>query len=268
MRPIVRNLIGLGGFFLIWEGAVRLNLIEAVFLPPPSVVAARLVELLGRESFLRDLIATVLAWLIAVAISVAVAVPAGLLLGSVPAVRTSTRLLIEFLRPIPPVAIIPLVIIVIGSGPDAKIFLAFYASVWPILFNIIYALDEIDPLLLDTARSFGLGRVRALATVALPHAAPFAFTGLRLSASIALIVTVSTEYLAGSEFGVGAFIIDVATTINAMDQVLAATIVIGLIGYLVNDGLERLGRWWFGWSDTVRTEHGENVAFAGTAGKA
>jgi len=265
LRPFVRNLIGLVGFFLIWEGAVRLGLVEAEFLPPPTSVAARMVELLGTQEFLRDLIATVLAWLIAVGLSVVVAVPVGLLLGSIPAVRTSTRLLIEFLRPIPPVAIIPLVMIVLGSGPDAKIFLAFYASVWPILFNIIYALDEIDPLLLDTARSFGNGRIRTLATVALPHAAPFAFTGLRLSAAIALIVTVSTEYLAGSEFGVGAFIIDVATTIGAMDQVLAATVVVGFIGYLVNEALERLGRRIFGWSDTVRTE---NAALAQTAGVA
>jgi NitT/TauT family transport system permease protein len=272
LRPVVRNLIGLGGFFLVWEGAVRLGFVDANFLPPPSVVAVRLGELLSTESFYYDLIATVLAWLIAVGLSVAVAVPLGLLLGSVPAVRTSTRLLIEFLRPIPPVAIIPLVMIVLGSGPDAKIFLAFYASVWPILFNIVYALDDIDPLLLDTARSFGHGRVRMLATVALPHAAPFAFTGLRLSAAIALIVTVSTEYLAGSEIGVGAFIIDVATTAGTMDQVLAATIVIGLIGYLVNDGLERVGRRLFGWSDTVRSETAETTettaGFAGAAGRA
>lgn len=255
MKPIVRNLIGLAGFFLIWEGAVRLGLVEAEFLPPPSDVTVQLVNLLGMPSFIRDLIATVLAWLIAVALSIAVAVPVGLLLGSVPAVRASTRVLIEFLRPIPPVAIIPLVMIILGSGPDAKITLAFYASVWPILFNIIYALDDIDPLLLETARSFGTRRTRVLATVALPHVAPFAFTGLRLSAAIALIVTVSTEYLAGSEIGVGAFIIDTATTIGAMNQVLAATVVIGLIGYLINDGLERLGRRLFGWSDTVRTEN-------------
>jgi NitT/TauT family transport system permease protein len=254
LRPFIRNLIGLAGFFLLWEGAVRLGLIERVFLPTPTDVAARLVDLLGQESFLRDVIATVLAWLIALALAVAVALPAGLLLGSVPSVRTATRVLIEFLRPIPPVALIPLIMMVLGSGPEAKITLAFYASVWPILFNIIYALDDIDPLLVETARSFGNGRLRVMATVALPHAAPFAFTGLRLSAAIALIVTVSTEYLAGSDLGVGAFIIDTASNIGAMDQVLAGTVVVGVIGFLVNGGLERLGRWVFRWSDTTRAE--------------
>ena len=254
MRPFIRNLIGLAGFFLIWEGAVRLNLIERVFLPTPTDVAARLVDLLGQESFVRDVIATVLAWLLALCLSVAVAVPAGLLLGSLPSVRTATRVLIEFLRPVPPVALIPLIMMVLGSGPEAKITLAFYASVWPILFNIIYALDDIDPLLVETAKSFGNSRLRVMATVALPHAAPFAFTGLRLSAAIALIVTVSTEYLAGSDIGVGAFIIDTASNIGAMDQVLAGTVVIGIIGFLVNGGLERLGRRVFRWSDTTRAE--------------
>ena len=254
MPRFARNLIGLAGFFLIWEGAVRLGLVERVFLPTPTDVLAQLVDLLGDQTFLRDVVATVLAWLIALALAVAVAVPAGLLLGSLPWLRTGSRVLIEFLRPIPPVALIPLIIMTIGSGPEAKITLAFYASIWPILFNIIYALDDIDPLLLDTSRSFGNGRVRTLATVALPHVAPFAFTGLRLSAAIALIVTVSTEYLAGSAVGVGAFIIDTANNLGAMDQVLAGTVVIGFIGYLVNEGLERIGRRLFRWSDTTRVE--------------
>ncbi|GAB3461521.1 ABC transporter permease [Actinophytocola sediminis] len=250
----MRGLIGLAGFFLLWDGVVRLGLVDAVTLPPPAEVAVRLVDLFGQEEFLRDVIATVLAWLVAVAIAVAIAVPAGLVLGTLPGVRTATRTLIEFLRPIPPVALIPLIIIVLGSGPDAKITLAVYASVWPILFNIIYALDEIDPLLLDTARSFGHKRARVLSTVALPHVAPFAFTGLRLSAAIALIVTVSTEYLAASEVGVGAFIITVSNAPNTMDEVLAGAIVIGVFGYLVNAVLERIGRRLFHWSDTTRAE--------------
>jgi NitT/TauT family transport system permease protein len=254
VRPFIRSLIGLAGFFLLWDGVVRLGLVDRVTLPPPVEVATRLVDLLGQEEFLRNVIATVLAWLIAVVIAVAIAVPAGLILGSLPAVRAATRMLIEFLRPIPPVALIPLVIVLIGSGPDAKIILAVYASMWPILFNIIYALDDIDPLLLDTARSFNHGRARVLTTVALPHVAPFAFTGLRLSAAIALIVTVSTEYLAASELGVGAYIITVSSAPNAMDDVIAGAIVIGFFGFLVNGALERVGRRLFHWSDTTRAE--------------
>lgn len=254
MRTIVRGLIGLAGFFLIWEGAVQLGLVNRISVPPPTEVLPTLASLFGDEEFLRHLIATVLAWLIAVVIAIGIAVPSGLLLGSLPWLRRATRVLIEFLRPIPPVALIPLVIIMMGAGPESKITLAVYASVWPILFNIIYALDDVDPLLLETARSFGHNRGRVLSTVALPHVAPFAFTGIRLSAAIALIVMVSTEYLAGSEVGIGAFLIDVYITVDGMDQVLAGTIVIGLAGYLINESLERLGRRLFHWSDAIRAE--------------
>jgi NitT/TauT family transport system permease protein len=250
---LLRNLAGLLAFFLIWEGAVRAGLVNKDFLPPPSLVLMRVIELLGQVSFARDVIATVLAWAIAMIIAIAIAVPAGLLLGSIPWLRDATRSVVEFLRPIPSVALIPLVLLIIGSGPEAKITLAVYAAIWPILFNTIYALGEIDPVLLETAKSYGTSKSRMLTSVALPHAAPFVFTGIRLSASIALILVVSTEFLAGASKGIGEFILQASSSSSRMDYVLAATVVAGSIGYLINEGLERAGRRMFRWS-TVDVE--------------
>jgi NitT/TauT family transport system permease protein len=246
---ILRNLAGLLGFLLIWEVAVRAGLVSAQFLPPPSVVLTTMVQLLGQESFQRDIIATVLAWAIALVISVAIAVPAGLLLGSIPALRTATRAIVEFLRPIPSVALIPLVILLVGGGPEAKITLAVYAAVWPILFNTIYALSEIDPVLTETAKSFGINRFRILGTVALPHAAPFVWTGIRMSAAIALILVISTEYVAGASRGIGNFTLEASEGGGRMDLVLAATVVAGIVGFVINEALERFGRRLFHWSD-------------------
>jgi NitT/TauT family transport system permease protein len=251
VRPAVRNLIGLGGLFAIWEAAARSGLVSESSIPPPTVVLPRLVTLLGDEVFLRDIIATVLAWAIGLVVAIAIAVPAGLVLGSIPAVRVATRAIVEFLRPIPSVALIPAAIVAIGGGPEAKIWLAVYASIWPIMFNTIYALDEIDPLLVDTARSFGTGRTRVMSSVALPHAAPFIFTGIRMSAAICLIVVISVEYIAGAVRGIGKFSLAAYDGGGRMDLVLAATLVAGVIGYLINDGLERLGRRWFRWSTVV-----------------
>jgi NitT/TauT family transport system permease protein len=251
LRPIIRNLIGLGGFFAIWEVAPRSGLVSSLSIPPASTVLRRLVEILGTEAFIRDIIATVLAWLIALIIAIAIAVPAGLLLGSIPGLRVATRAIVELLRPIPSVALIPAAIVMIGSGPETKITLAVYASVWPILFNTIYALDEIDPLLVDTARSFGTRRTRIMSSVALPHAAPFIFTGIRLSAAIALIVVISVEYIAGAVRGIGKFSLEAYDGGGRMDLVLAATVVAGVIGYLINESLEWLGRRWFRWSTVV-----------------
>ncbi|MBB1160066.1 ABC transporter permease [Amycolatopsis rubida] len=248
---LVRNLTGLLGFLLIWEAVVRAGLIDQNDLPPPTVVFARIGELFGDVEFVRDVVASVLAWLIALLISIAIAVPAGLLLGSVRWLRDATKAIVEFLRPIPSVALIPLVLIVVGGGPEAKITLAVYAAVWPILFNTIYALAEIDPLLLETARTYGTPRSRVLTSVALPHAAPFVFTGIRLSAAISLILVISTEFLAGAKLGIGQFVLEASSGPGRMDLVLAGTVVAGLLGYLVNEGLERLGNRLFRWSSAV-----------------
>jgi NitT/TauT family transport system permease protein len=251
VRPLIRNLIGLGGFFLIWEAAARFGLVSAISVPPPTVVIPRLFELLGTQSFRQDIVASVLAWAIALIVAIAIAVPAGLLLGSIPGLRVATRALVELLRPIPSVALIPAAMVLIGSGPEMKITLAVYASIWPILFNTIYAMDEIDPLLVDTARSFGTGRTRVMSSVALPHAAPFIFTGIRMSAAIALIVVISVEFVAGAVRGIGKFSLEATDGAGRMDLVLAATIVAGAVGYVINEGLEWLGRRLFTWSTVV-----------------
>ncbi|MFC4002109.1 ABC transporter permease [Prauserella oleivorans] len=251
MPKLLRNLTGLIGFFLLWEAAVRSGLVPEVFLPPPSEVLVTTVELLSQELFLRDVIATLLAWAIALLISIGIAVPLGLVLGNVAWLRAATRAIVEFLRPIPSVALIPLVLLVVGGGPEAKIALAVYAAVWPILFNAIYALGEIDPVLLDTARACGTNRRQLLTSVALPHAAPFVFTGIRMSAAVALIVVVSVEYVAGAASGLGKFILEVSSSGMRMDQVLAGTVIAGLIGYLINEGLERTGKRLFRWNEAT-----------------
>ncbi|RZS41047.1 NitT/TauT family transport system permease protein [Herbihabitans rhizosphaerae] len=249
MLARLQSLIGLAGFFLVWEVASRTDLVPSYYVPPPSTVLPALVRMLGEESFLRAAVATVLATLIAVVIAAAIAIPAGLVLGSMPAVRRATMVIIEFLRPIPSAALIPLFVLLIGAGSDTKISLAVYGAVWPILFNTMYALDEVDPLLTDTARAFGMRRSRIMSTVSLPSAAPFALTGIRLSATIALAVVMTTELYGGGAKGLGQYVLDARNGFR-MDLVLAATLVAGLIGYLLNAGFERLHRRMFAWQAT------------------
>jgi NitT/TauT family transport system permease protein len=248
----IRGLVGLIGFLALWELVSRTGLVLAEYLPPPSQVGVRLVELTVDGGFVADVVATLLAWAIALAIATVVAVPVGLLLGQIPWLRRSTQSLVEFLRPIPSIALIPLVLIVLGSGPQSKITLAVYAAVWPILFNTVYALGEIDPQRIEAARAFGLGRGAVLRRVALPSAAPFVMTGIRLSAAVALIVVVTTELIAGGRGGgLGQFIAVSRSGGGAMDVVLAGALTAGIIGYLVNLGLERTQRQWLGWSEEV-----------------
>ena len=238
----------MAGLFAAWEAASRTGIIPANYLVPPSIVLPTMVSLLGDTEFLRAVVATVLATLIALCVAIGVAVPAGLVLGSVASVRRAAMTLIEFLRPIPSVALIPLAAMTFGTGPDTKIILAVYAAVWPILFNTVYALDELDPLHVDTARAFGSGRVAVLTRVALPSAAPFVLTGIRLSTAMALAVVISAELFAGGSLGIGQFIMVAGSSGAYMDQVLAATVLAGLVGYAANAGLERLHRRLFFWA--------------------
>jgi NitT/TauT family transport system permease protein len=253
----IRGLLGIVVVLALWQLGSFTGLFPESYIPPPTTVLPRMFELFTGAynntdgSFILDLVATLAAWAVALLIAIGIAVPLGLLLGSVPLARTASRVIIEFLRPIPSVALIPLVIILIGSGPDAKITLSVYAAVWPILFNTIYALDEIDPLQLDTARSFGFGRVRTMITVGLPHASPFVFTGIRLASAVTLVVVISTEYIAGGDVGLGKFTLNWASGSGRQDIILAVTLLAGVIGYALDGGFLKLQRVLFKWNQTT-----------------
>jgi NitT/TauT family transport system permease protein len=244
---VLRRLVGLVVFLLIWEAVGRSGVVAGNVLPPASVVLARFVALFTDARFLPEAASTLLSWVIALALATVIAVPLGLLLGSIRPLRLVTGPVIEFLRPLPTVALIPLSILVLGSGAQTKIALAVFASTWPILFNTVYAVGEIDRQLLETARVFRTPRHRLLFTVILPAVAPFVLTGVRLSAAVALIVLVSTEFLT-SEIGIGHFVYMYGTTQLRMDVVFAAIVFTGLVGYLVNIGLLGAQRRWLGWS--------------------
>lgn len=247
MRSVLRGLSGVAALLVVWEAVGRAGVFAQDYFPPPSVVLPQLASMLTDGAFLLGVVATVLSWAIALAIATVIAVPAGLLLASMPAMRVASRAVVEFLRPIPSVAMVPLAILTIGGGPETKIGLAVFASLWPILFNTIYAFDEIEPLHVETARSFGAGRVRTLAWVALPSVIPFVLTGVRLSAAIGLAVVIGAEMLTGTSGGIGQFILAAASGATRMDRVLAGVVVAGVIGYVINAGLEWLHRRWFGW---------------------
>ena len=246
MGAALRGLLGVVCLLLGWEVVVRAGFVPSDYLPPPSIVFPQLVTMLVDPGFQLAVVATVLSWAIALALAVGLAVPAGLVLASVPWLRIASRTVVEFLRPIPAVALVPLLVVSIGGGPVTKIALAVFAGLWPILFNTIYAFGEIEPLQVDTARVF---RARVLTRVALPSVAPFVLTGVRLSAAIGLAVVISAEMLTGSSGGIGQYILAAASGATRMDRVLAGVVVAGALGYLINAGLERLRRRYFWWHE-------------------
>ncbi|MEW2402979.1 ABC transporter permease [Streptomyces sp. NPDC046862] len=238
--------------FGLCEGVSRAGIVRRTYLPPASEVLARAAELAGDPAFLHAVGATLRAWALGLGLACVIAVPAGLLLGSVPVVDAATRAIVEFLRPLPSVALIPLVSLLLGSGTETKVALVTYASVWPILFNTVYGLGETDPLAKDTLRAFGFGRLAVLFRVELPATAPFIAAGVRISAAVALILAVATEILSGFGEGLGIFIAQAGLATDGTRDVLAGVVWAGALGLVVNAVLVRTERALFPWTPEHR----------------
>ena len=241
--------MGVLAFLALGEVVGRLGLTDRDSLPPTSAVLRQLGIVATDSSFWSDVWVTTRSWLLGLGIAALIALLVGVVLGSIPLVNAAVRVVVEFLRPIPSVASVSVAIILFGLGTQMRLFVVVYAAIWPTLFNTIYGLMEVDPLAKETARSFGFGRLAVLRRVALPSAAPFAFTGLRLSAGTALIVEISVELIAGSDGGIGAFIVTESSASGHTDAILAATLVTGALGFLANEGLEAVGRKLFRWTE-------------------
>jgi NitT/TauT family transport system permease protein len=253
----IRGALGLLALFVVAEVVSRSGIVSPAFLPPTSLVLMRVGELLVDPAFLGEVLATLSAWAIGLAICIVVSVTIGVLLGSSRALYSASRAVIEFIRPIPSVALIPLAMIVLGNDAEMKIALIVFSTSWPVLFNTIYGMHDVDPIAKLTAKSFGRGRVATLFTVSLPSAAPFIFTGIRIAASVALIVAISAELLAGASDGLGRWMLDAGATGNRPDLVYAATIIAGLIGLAINFLLVLVERRFLAWQPALRpTEKG------------
>jgi NitT/TauT family transport system permease protein len=244
---ILRGGVGVIAFFMLVEFITSLELVPAIYLPRASTVVYRMIELLQDPKFLNNVLATLHAWAIGLALAALISVPVGILIGTSDLAYRMTAPLIEFMRPIPSVALIPLGILLWGQGFLMKVILVTYATTWPILFNTVYGVHDVDPIAIQTARCFGMKRMAVLRRISLPSAAPFIFTGIRISASIGLIVVVGTELLASAESGIGSYILFVSSSGGHMDSVLAGAAIAGIVGVLINWVLGLVDRHAFAW---------------------
>lgn len=243
----MRGAAGIGILLLLVELVSRSELVDPTSLPPASVVLVTTAGLLLDGEFLAAVAGTLVAAGVGLALATALAVPIGLLAGASRRGRRAVMTVVELLRPIPSVALIPPAVLLLGRGPDMKIALVAFATAWPILVNAVYGAREVDTVARDTARAYGLGPAAVLRRVALPSAAPFVFTGMRVSAAIALIVAVSAELVAGGGPGIGTWMLGVSQAGVPRELLYAAIVVTGVLGVLVNEAMlaadRRLFRW-------------------------
>lgn len=214
------------------EAAVRVGLLPGRYFPPVSEMFTTLFELAGTSQFWSAVWNSVQGWGLGLAVATVIAIPTGMLLGSNDYAYRATRPIVEFLRPVPAVALIPFAVVVYGTGLSSKVFLAAFAAGWPLLVQSMYGVRELDSAQRDTARVFKIRRRDRFFRVVLPSAIPFIATGLRIASATALILAISAELIIGSP-GIGYEIANSRLS-GATDKMYAMILSAGLLGIALN----------------------------------
>lgn len=250
--PAVLGLIGLVALVLLVEILPRVGILPRRYFPTSSEIGAALGRLVGESSFWVAVGDTLQGWALGLGISAVAGVVIGILIGMSRFTRELTASTIEFLRPIPSVALIPIAVLLFGSDIESKLMLVIYASFWQILIQVLYGVQDVDPVAQDTARAYGLGPWARVRHVTWPTALPYVMTGLRLAAAVALILAVTSELVIGNP-GLGKLLAN-AQSSGAVTSTYAIVVVTGILGVLVNVIFRAVERRALSWHPSQRAE--------------
>jgi len=243
---------GLAAFLALGEALPRLGLVKEAYFPPTSRIARAFADELADGTFWTALGDTLTGWALGLAIAASAGIVIGVIVSVVPYLREATASTIEFLRPIPSVALIPLAVLLYGSELRSVLLLVVYASFWQVLIQTLYGVQDVDPVADETARSYGLGTWARIRHVLWPTALPYVMTGVRLAAAVALILAITGELVMGAP-GLGARIA-VAQNSQAVPEMYALIVVTGILGLLINVGARTVERRALAWHQSVRGE--------------
>lgn len=222
----------------IWQLLSSLGVIRPMVLPSPIQVAEIARQLLESGELTRHVIASGIRVIEGFALATVTGLALGVAIGLFRSVGHAAELLLQLVKPIPPIAWIPLAILWFGIGEAAKVYIIFIGAFFPILINTIDGIRQTDSRFVELARILEIPRWRFIRQVVLPGALPQIMTGLRIGLNIAWMCVVAAELIAASS-GVGFLIMD-ARQLSQTDVVLAGMITMGLLGKLTDDALKRL----------------------------
>lgn len=256
MPRAVRNLVlGVAGAVLVvvvLETVPRTGVVDPRFLPPFSEMIAALLERAQTAAFWTALGQTLTTWAIGLAIAMVAGVALGAVIGGSRLLREALSSTIEFLRPIPSVALIPLAVLLLGTGMASTLLLVVYASFWQVLVQVMRGVETVDPVARDTTRIYRFTPLGYARWLVWPSILPYVVTGFRLAATVALILTITGELIIGTP-GVGK-LLGVAQQSGAVAAMYAFVIVTGVLGVLVNLLARAVERRALHWHASVRRE--------------
>lgn len=215
----------------LWE-LITTQLVSSFYFPPLHKILSTFWHVWIFDHARTDLVPSLVRVLIGYGIAVVAGVAIGAALGLFARARTAVAPIVEFLRSIPPPALLPFAIVVIGVGNGMKVFIIAFVAVWPVLLNAIDGIASVDEGLMDTAEVFGIKGPERFRRVLLPSATPQIFAGMRTSLAVALILMVISEMVASTS-GIGYFVLNSERTF-AIPEMWSGIIVLGILGYVLN----------------------------------
>ena len=239
------RLVALVALAAVWEVFPRLGVVDATFLPPLSEVLVDWWQLLTSGQLTEHIEASLIRSLSGFGLAIGITIPLGLVIGWYKPVANLLNPLLELFRNTAALALLPVFVLILGLGETSKIAVITYACSWPILLNTISGVRTVDPLLIKSARSLGLGPLRLFQKVVLPAAVPTIFTGIRLAGAYSILILIAAE-MVGAKAGLG-YLINYAQYNFAVPDMYAGIITISAIGLIVNQGLIALERRFSTW---------------------
>jgi ABC-type nitrate/sulfonate/bicarbonate transport system permease component len=249
---LVLPLLSVAAALALWEVVSRTGLIPERELPSMSSSFSKLWDLMQTGAFWKNLGYTIRGWGLGLLIATALAVPIGILLGSSDFASRAFRVPIEFLRPIPSAVLIPLLFLTLGPTLESELFLAAFGAFWPLLVQTMYGVRDVDPLALDTGRSFRVPSLQRLLRITLPSSLPYIATGLRISSTVSLILAVTAELFMGTP-GLGQAM-NFAQSYGLTDELYALALATGFLGLVVHFAMTGLERRALRWHPSQRAE--------------
>jgi len=239
-----------GIFFLIllaffWEVVSRNKLISPLYFPPMSKNLVVFYHLIVDGTLPIELVRSFGRIFGGFFLAIGIMVPLGIIMGLFKPVYNLFEPLTELIRPLPPPAIIPVVMLFLGIGEAMKIIVIAFACSFPILINTMDGVRSVEPTFVDTAKTFGRSRYEIILQVIFPASLHQIFTGLRVALPIALIVDIVSE-MVGALNGIGRFILVMQRSFN-IPEMYAGIFLVAIVGYVLNALLRYLNTTWIGW---------------------
>jgi ABC-type nitrate/sulfonate/bicarbonate transport system permease component len=220
------------GLLIVWEVVAQAGLMNPLVVPPLSRILRVFSELIWSGQIPLQVLVSMKRAAAGYVMAAVIFIPLGLLMGLSQTVYRLFEVIVEMLRPVPPPVVIPVAMLFFGLEDQMKIFVIFFSCAWPILLNTLDGVRNVDGVLLNTARSFGLPQWKIIWNVILPACSPQIVTGLKVSLPIMLILVVISE-MVGSTDGIGYFILDSQRRFRVA-QMYAGMFALAILGYVLN----------------------------------